>query len=102
MRRAFCSTWPARLLYQRAKFQPAGTLLLDQKPNLPAGRVRVVVQPLPVAAATEDWWQYLQRTRRQLEAINYPTMTAAEVESHVEWLRGDEDRIEEVYREIEE
>ncbi|HKI34517.1 MAG TPA: hypothetical protein VKA46_21860 [Gemmataceae bacterium] len=30
--------------------KPDGTLQLDQRPNLPAGRVRVTVQPLPQAA----------------------------------------------------
>jgi hypothetical protein len=44
----------------------------------------------------------MQRTRQQLEAMNYPTMTEHEVQSHIEWLRGDDDRIEEVYRQIEE
>ncbi len=83
--------------------KPDGTLELDQKPSLAPGRVTVVLrqeaEPIP---PKEDWWQYMQRTRRELEAMNYPTMTEHEVQSHIEWLRGDDDRIEEVYRQLEE
>ena len=80
-----------------------GTLELDAKPNLPPGRVRVVLQAVGEPEQQEEnWWDYMQRTRRELEAMNYPTMTTAEVESYVEWLRGDDDRIEEAYRQAEE
>ena len=33
-----------------------GTLVLDRKPDVPPGRVGVVLQALPPAAG-EDWWQ---------------------------------------------
>ena len=41
--------------------KPDGTLELDQKPNLPPGRVKVTVQ-------TEDWLSYLKRCRAELES----------------------------------
>jgi hypothetical protein len=81
--------------------EPDGTLVLDGPTNLPPGRVVVAVQHAG-EASNGDWWGRLQDGRRQLEVMNYPTMTAQEARSHVEWLRGDDDRIEEVYREIEE
>ena len=82
---------------------PDGTLALDGPIELPAGRVRVTIQVSASAAQrSDDWFSYLQRSRRELEAINYPTMTACELDSHVEWLRSDDDRIEKVYREMEE
>ena len=33
----------------QATLKPDGTLELDQKPNLPPGRVQVILQPLPAA-----------------------------------------------------
>ena len=52
-----------------------GTLELDQKPNLPPGRVTVVLrQESEATAPKEDWWQYLQRIRAEREASGYPFM----------------------------
>jgi hypothetical protein len=84
--------------------KPDGTLELDQKPNLSPGRVTVVlrqeieVRPPP----KEDWWQYMQRARRELEAMNYPFMNEEEVTAWIQELRADEDRIETAYRQAEE
>jgi hypothetical protein len=84
--------------------QPDGTLVLDEKPDLPPGRVEVVLRPAakPPAPPQEDWWQFMQRARRELEARGYPMMTEEEVNRHIEWLRGDDDRIDEIYRQIDE
>jgi hypothetical protein len=53
--------------------QPDGTLVLDQKPNLPAGRVMVVLRPAAeIVVPTDDpFWQRMQA----MWAI--PTATAA-------------------------
>ena len=48
--------------------RPDGTLALDERPDLPPGRVRVIVQAVPEAAPKEDWWEFMQRARRELEA----------------------------------
>ena len=86
----------------RGVVTPNGTLELEGKPDLPVGPVEVVVRPLPAALATgEDWWQYLQRARRELEAMQYPFLNEAEVTAWVEELRADDDRIEEAYRQAE-
>lgn len=83
--------------------KPDGTLELDQKPNLSPGRVKVVlrqesalVQPLQ-----EDWWQFMQRTRRELEAAGHHFMNEEEVNAHIEWLR-EGDRIDDLLREVDE
>jgi hypothetical protein len=86
----------------RGVVKPNGTLELEGKPELPVGPVEVVVRPLPAASTTdEDWWQYLQRARRELEAMNYPFLKEDEVTPWIEELRADDDRIEEAYRQAE-
>lgn len=82
--------------------RPDGTLALDREPHLPAGRVRVTIRvAAPAAEHGEDWLQYLQRTRRELAAAGHPTMTEQELLQHIDDLRGDDDRIEAIRRELE-
>jgi hypothetical protein len=67
---------------------PDGTLDIDQKPNLPPGRVKVLLrQEEQAPAPVEDLWQFLQRSRRELEASGAHFMNDAEVEAHIDWLR---------------
>jgi len=40
-----------------------GTLQLDEKPNLPPGRVQVVVQSLPIIPSDDPFWQRMQTIR---------------------------------------
>lgn len=78
--------------------KPDGTLELDQKPNLPPGRVQVVLrqEPEPVTPK-EDWWQYMQRARRELEEAGSHFMNEEEVNAHLAWLR-EGDRIDDLLR----
>jgi len=70
-----------------------GTLVLDHRPGLPPGRVRVLVQTIaPPGPASEDWWQYLQRARKELEAMGYPFLNDEEAIAYIDELRADEDR----------
>jgi hypothetical protein len=49
--------------------KPYATLELDQKPKVSPGRVTFVLRQQPEPAPTEEnWWQFLQRSRRELEA----------------------------------
>ncbi len=83
--------------------KPDGTLELDQKPNLPPGRVQVVLRSAEEPAPTQEgWWPYLQRIRAEREAAGYPFMNEEEVTAYIEELRADDDRIEEAYRLAEE
>ncbi len=55
--------------------QSDGTLVLDERPNLPPGRVTVILRQTTESAPPppqEDWWQYLQRIRAEREASGYP------------------------------
>jgi hypothetical protein len=80
-----------------------GTLELDDKPNLPPGRVQVVLRPTQEPAATaEGWWPYMQRLRAELEAAGYPFLSEAEMDARIQWLRDDEEHIDRVYREVDE
>jgi hypothetical protein len=80
--------------------KPDGTLELDQKPDLPPGRVTVVLRQEAEPAASEGWWPYMQRVRAEREAAGYHFMNEVEMEDHIWWLREDEDRIDQIHREI--
>ena len=80
--------------------KPDGTLELDQKPNLAPGRVTVVLRQEAEAAPQEGWWPYMQRVRAEREAAGYHFMNEVEMEAHLQWLRDDEERIDQVYREM--
>jgi hypothetical protein len=80
-----------------------GTLELDQKPSLAPGRVTVIVRQHaePAPPPKEDLWQFMQRTRRELEASGRPFMNEEEVNAHIEWLR-EGDHIDELLRQADE
>src|SRR5262249_21290901 len=82
--------------------QADGTLVLDQTPNLPAGRVRVTVQVVePAPPPAETLLEFVQRSRRELEAAGSPFMNEQELNAHVEWLRQG-DSIDELLGQAEE
>ncbi len=83
--------------------QPDGTLVLDEKPDLPPGRVAVVLRQVSEPAIPQEgWWTYMQRVRAEREAAGYHFMNEAEMEGHLQWLRDDEERIDQIYREMDE
>jgi hypothetical protein len=81
--------------------KPDGTLELDQKPNLPPGRVTVVLRQETKPAAKEGWWPYMQRIRAEREAAGYHFMNEEEVQAYIEWLR-EPDQIDEMLRQADE
>jgi hypothetical protein len=92
------------LVEVRGTLQPDGTLVLDEKPNLPPGRVRVMVQAMAEgpAPAKESLVEFVRRVRREAEASGERFMTSEELQAWLQELRGDDDRIEEAYRLMEE
>ena len=65
----------------RGTLKPDGSLELDSPPNLPAGPVEVVVRSLTSPdPGNEDWWQYLQRVRAELEVAGGPSRTAEAID----------------------
>lgn len=86
----------------RGTLKPDGTLELAEKPALPAGPVEVVIRQVPTTPPeVENGWQHLQRMRAEMEALGYPFMTDEEVARYVDELRSGDERLEEVYRQIE-
>ncbi len=86
----------------RGTLKPDGTVELENQPNLPAGPVEVVLRPLsPPSPGPEDWWQYLQRVRREAEAAGGPFRSEGEIEQQRRDFRLGDERIEQIHKEIE-
>jgi hypothetical protein len=76
-----------------------GTLEFDEKVSIPPGRVKVRVESVEVPEAPkESLIEFVERTRRELEAAGHKFMNDEEVTAWIEELRADDDRIEEAYR----
>ena len=75
-----------------------GTLELDQKPDLAPGRVVITLRQISEPSlAGETWWEFMQRSRRELEASGHHFMNDEEVNAYIEELR-EGDRIDEMLR----
>jgi hypothetical protein len=86
----------------RGVLNPDGTLELDERPSLPAGRVEVTIRPLPVDVKGEGWWEILQRIRAHREASGYRFRTKEEIDAEIEDLRSwNDEEIDELHRQIE-
>ena len=77
-----------------------GTLELEGTVSLPAGPVQVQVQPV-ASAPPEDWWQYLQRCRAELETSGFRFRRGVDIAAEIDEIRGEHDRIEGAYWEKE-
>jgi hypothetical protein len=72
-----------------------GTIELDQKPNLPPGRVQVLVrqvQPAQPSPPQETLLEFMQRSRRELEAAGSHFMNEQEISAWIEELRAEDGR----------
>jgi hypothetical protein len=79
---------------------PDGTLVLDEKPDLPSGRVQValthVESPQP---PKEDWFEVLERIDREREALGMVSRSKEEIDAEVQALRDELDaRLAEIER----
>src|ERR1700722_9715675 len=75
-----------------------GTLVLDDKPNLPAGRVKVTVEPVPDLTQT-DVWRVLDSIWTGQRARGYIARPKEQVEAELETARQeDEERMQELER----
>jgi hypothetical protein len=80
---------------------PDGTLRMDTHPPLPTGPVEVVIRVLPAdKKGGEDWWQYLQRARAELEAAGHRFRSKEEIDADIENLRAGDERIDQEYRPV--
>lgn len=80
--------------------KPDGTLEVQETVALPPGPVQVQVQRT-AGQPQEDWWQYLQRCRAELEASGAVFRRSVDIASEIDQIRGEHDRIEGLYWEME-
>lgn len=79
--------------------QPDGTLVLDEKPNLPPGRVQVIMQALPELPAGNPFWDMMQSIWAGQKARGHVPRSADEVEAERQETRADwEERQEAIER----
>ena len=72
--------------------KPDGTLELDEKPNLPPGRVRVSLD-MEAIPAREDTWTVLERIWAERKARGMKSRTREEIDAEINALRQEwEDR----------
>jgi hypothetical protein len=69
--------------------QPDGTLVLDEKLRLPAGRVRVAVEPLRTVEATnlDRFWAMMEGIWADLRAAGHRPRTKEEIDAEINALR---------------
>ncbi len=80
--------------------QPDGTLVLNEKPSLPPGSVRVTIEARELKPTSgPGWWEVLQQIWKDQEARGYQPPTPEEMESWIAELRDDEE-YEERWRRI--
>jgi hypothetical protein len=61
--------------------QPDGTLVLDEPTKLPAGRVQVIVQPLPSLPQGDPFWDMIQSIWAGQKARGFVPRSAEQVEA---------------------
>jgi 50S ribosomal subunit-associated GTPase HflX len=69
--------------------KPDGTLELDQKPNLPAGRVQVIVIPRPELPRDDPFWQRMQAIWNGQKARGFVPRSVEEVEAERRQVRDE-------------
>src|SRR2546423_14335806 len=75
-----------------------GTLVLDEKPNLPPGRVKVTVEPVPDLTQT-DVWQVLERIWAGQRTRGHVPRTREQIDADLEAARQeDEERMQALER----
>jgi hypothetical protein len=81
----------------RGTIHPDGTLELAEPLTLPAGEVEVTLRPVKTERQGENWFDYLQRTRAELEASGAVFRTKQEIDADIEDMRDwGEDRLVEI------
>jgi hypothetical protein len=68
-----------------------GTLLLDEKPNLPPGRVKVSLQRILDYKQT-NIWQFFEQIKAEREALGIAPRSQEEIDAYVATMRDDDER----------
>src|SRR5271165_178758 len=69
---------------------PDGTLLLDTKPGLPPGRVRVMLQPVPDYTQTEIW-QFFERLWAEQAVQGHVPRSPEEIDADIAAARQEDE-----------
>jgi hypothetical protein len=84
-----------------------GTLLLDEKPNLPPGRVHVTVQPVVQLPAEDPFWQRMQDIWDSQKAAGRRPRTKEQIDAELRTLDDDAEaemqateRLQEEFRQV--
>jgi hypothetical protein len=80
--------------------KPDGTLVLDQKPNLPPGRVQVMVRPMTSESAGQRGvLEVIAEIRRNQQARGHVPRSREEIDAEINELRqAAEEEMQEVER----
>ena len=88
----------ANAIEMQGTLREDGTLLLDEKPNLPPGRVKVTVEPVPDLTQT-DVWQVLEQIWAGQRARGHVPRSKEEIDADLEASRQeDEERMQALER----
>jgi hypothetical protein len=71
--------------------KPDGTLELDGKVGLPAGRVSVTLEPLPYSQETDPFFMMLRSIRAAREQAGLRPRTREEIDAQIRELRDEFD-----------
>jgi hypothetical protein len=89
---------PLNAIETQGTLREDGTLLLDQKPNLPPGRVKVTVEPVLDLTQT-DVWQVLERIWAGQRARGHVPRSLAAIDAELAASREeDEERMQSLER----
>ncbi len=69
--------------------QPDGNLVLDEKPNLPPGRVRVVLLPVEQPTPVDQFWAGMKAIWAGQKARGYVPRSKEEIDAEVRALRDE-------------
>ncbi|HBI45355.1 MAG TPA: hypothetical protein DDY78_21260 [Planctomycetales bacterium] len=69
--------------------QTDGTLLLAERPNLPAGRVKVVIQTLDAAPDKIDPWTALEKIWAERKERGVQPRSAEEIDAEINAMRDE-------------
>ncbi len=73
-----------------------------ERPSLPAGPVEVIIRLLPTTEKVdEDFLQYLQRARTELETAGSIFHTRAALDADLEELRSGDKRLDDIHNQME-
>jgi hypothetical protein len=82
--------------------KPDGSLELDDRLNLPPGRVQLIVQPLPELPKDDPFWQMMQRIWAERAAAELTPHSTEEIEGQRQALRDDAEEELETARRLQE